>query len=106
LAVRQAYEAGGGKRALEFSCKCVRRMLELGSADHAETLQLLEDKLPLEEDALAGVESKRFERVDYLEKDIVRKQRRRFMILEEKVKQMQEQKALSGGQKTFDIRRL
>jgi len=43
------------------------------------------------------VESKRLERMDYLDKDIVRKQRRRFMILEEKVKQIQEQKTLSGG---------
>jgi hypothetical protein len=41
--------------------------------------------------------------MEYLDKDIVRKQRRRFNLLEEKVAQMQEDNAISGGNKTGNM---
>ena len=50
---------------------------------------------------MAPIETKAAERLEYLEKDIVRKQRRRFNFLEEKVKQIQE---ASGGAKQFNMK--
>ena len=44
--------------------------------------------------------------MEYLDKDIVRKQRRRFNLLEEKVAQMQEDNAISGGNKTGNMEQL
>ena len=58
-------------------------------------------------DELVGlIESKVTERSEYLDKDIVRKQRKRFQVLEEKVQQMQEDKSISGGNKVTDIEKL
>ena len=58
-------------------------------------------------DELVGViESKVSERTEYLDKDIVRKQRKRFQALEDKVQQMQEDKTISGGNKVTDIEKL
>ena len=58
-------------------------------------------------DELVGlIESKVTERTEYLDKDIVRKQRKRFQVLEEKVQQMQEDKSMSGGNKVTDIEKL
>ena len=55
---------------------------------------------------IAQIENKMVERLEYLDKDIVRKQRKRFNILEEKVKIMVEQKSISGGNKTLDMKKL
>jgi hypothetical protein len=58
-------------------------------------------------DELVGlIESKVTERTEYLDKDIVRKQRKRFQVLEEKVQQLQEDKSMSGGNKVTDIEKL
>lgn len=58
-------------------------------------------------DELVGlIESKVTERTEYLDKDIVRKQRKRFQVLEEKVQQLQEDKSISGGNKVTDIEKL
>jgi hypothetical protein len=58
-------------------------------------------------DELVGlIESKVTERTEYLDKDIVRKQRKRFQALEDKVQQMQEDKSISGGNKVTDIEKL
>jgi hypothetical protein len=45
------------------------------------------------------VENKNVERIEYLDKDIVRKQRHMFNLLEEKVAQMQEDNTISGRNK-------
>jgi hypothetical protein len=58
-------------------------------------------------DELVGlIEIKVTERTEYLDKDIVRKQRKRFQVLEEKVQQLQEDKSMSGGNKVTDIEKL
>lgn len=79
-------------RFLELACKCVRRALETGDyesfADLGEKI-VNEIKVPEEDESL--VESIINERVGYLEKDIVRKQRIRFEALEQKVKEMIEE---------------
>jgi hypothetical protein len=54
----------------------------------------------------AAVETRMNERLEYLEKDIVRKQRKRFAALEDRVKQMLEQQSLSGGNATLGTRKL
>lgn len=58
------------------------------------------------DELISLVESKTGERLEYLDKDIVRKQRRRFNVLEEKVAQLQEDKTISGGNKTMNIEQL
>jgi len=45
-------------------------------------------------------------RVENLSLDIVQKQRKRFMVLEEKVKQMLESKTLSGGENKITTKQL
>jgi hypothetical protein len=66
--------------------------MELGLQTFAELEEILANKIKLgsaQVDELVGlVESKIGERLEYLDKDIVRKQRRRFNILEEKVQQL------------------
>jgi len=66
--------------------------MELGLQTFAELEEILANKIKLgsaQVDELVGlVESKICERLEYLDKDIVRKQRRRFNILEEKVQQL------------------
>jgi hypothetical protein len=52
------------------------------------------------------VENKNVERIEYLDKDIVRKQRHRFNLLEEKVAQMQEDNIISGGNKQGNLEQL
>jgi hypothetical protein len=68
----------------------VRRAMELGLSNFAELEETLNSKVKVPEDVLALIETKLSERLEYLEKDIVRKQRKRFNILEEKVHHMQE----------------
>lgn len=63
--------------------------MELGLQTFAELEDLLANKIKMGsqavEELVSVVETKITERLEYLEKDIVRKQRRRFNILEEKV---------------------
>lgn len=76
-ALIQARAAGtGNPRFMEFCCKCARRALETGDypsfAELAE--QLREGAKPAGDDE-AAVETRVNERLEYLGKDIVRKQR-------------------------------
>lgn len=84
--------------------------MELGLQTFAELEDILQNKVKLgsaQVDELVGlIETKVTERTEYLEKDIVRKQRKRFQVLEEKVQQMQEDKSISGGNKVTDIEKL
>jgi hypothetical protein len=84
--------------------------MELGLQTFAELEEILSNKVKLGSssvDELVGViESKVSERTEYLDKDIVRKQRKRFQALEDKVQQMQEDKTISGGNKVTDIEKL
>lgn len=48
----------------------------------------------------------RSDRFECLDQDIVKKQRKRFEILEERVKQMLEQKSLNGGDTKFNTKQL
>lgn len=84
--------------------------MELGLQTFAELEDILQNKVKLgsaQVDELVGlIESKVTERTEYLDKDIVRKQRKRFQVLEEKVQQMQEDKSISGGNKVTDIEKL
>ena len=66
-------------------------------AQSFEELAALVDGVKLPEAEMAQLETKLSERVNYLEKDIVRKQRKRFMLLEEKVKEMQETHMVAGA---------
>lgn len=63
--------------------------MELNLQSFAELEDILANKIktgPSQvEELVSLVETKITERIDYLEKDIVRKQRRRFNTLEEKV---------------------
>lgn len=84
-----AFDQGSqNPKYLEFACKCIRRALELSLGTFPELEDLLAVKLKTQD--FPAIESKAGERLDYLQKDIVRKQRRRFNLLEEKVKQIQE----------------
>ena len=60
--------------------------MELGIGTFQELEDILTHKIKLPETLIAAIENKASERIEYLEKDIVRKQRRRFNMLEEKVK--------------------
>mmetsp|Transcript_9422 Transcript_9422/g.8932 ORF Transcript_9422/g.8932 Transcript_9422/m.8932 type:complete len:105 (-) Transcript_9422:303-617(-) len=83
----QQYDSGQpNSRYLEFCCKCVRRSMELGLQQFGELEEILNSKVKLPEDVLGPVETKFAERVEYLSQDIVRKQRKRFNLLEEKSK--------------------
>jgi hypothetical protein len=102
-----AHEAGNeNPRYLEFSCKCVRRALEIGDYESFESLaeRIRDVKIP--EDDEAAVENTLNERIGYLQKDIVRKQRKRFDTLEQKVQQMLEQQSLTGGNNTLGPKKL
>lgn len=84
--------------------------MELGLQSFNELEDILANKIKVgsaaADELVALVENKISERLEYLEKDIVRKQRRRFNALEEKVQQLQEQKSISGGNVTFNIEKL
>lgn len=64
------------------------------------------DGVKVPEDDEAAIETRVNERLEFLDKDIVRKQRKRFAALEEKVKQMLEQQTLSGGNSTLGTKKL
>jgi predicted transcriptional regulator len=63
--------------------------MELGLQTFAELEEILQNKVKVgsaQVDELVGlIESKVTERLEYLDKDIVRKQRKRFQALEDKV---------------------
>ena len=84
--------------------------MELGLQSFAELEDIIANKIKTGsqqvEELVSIVETKITERLEYLEKDIVRKQRKRFAVLEEKVKQLQEEKSLSGGNQQFNIEKL
>lgn len=84
--------------------------MELNLQSFNELEEILSNKVklgsPQVEELVSLVETKITERIDYLEKDIVRKQRRRFNALEEKVQQLQEEKSISGGNMVMDIEKL
>ena len=107
-AVLNAFDpANPNAKYLEFACKCIRRSMELGLQSFTDLEDILANKIKLGgatvEELVSVVESKVTERMEYLDKDIVRKQRRRFNLLEEKVAQMQEDNAISGGNKTANL---
>jgi len=69
--------------------------MELGLQTFAELEDVISNKVvklgsTTVDELVAVVESKVTERIEYLDKDIVRKQRQRFFILEEKVQKLQE----------------
>ena len=74
------------KRYLEFICKCVRRAMELPETDFNELNDTLSHKIKVDAACEEGVLGLLTARVENLTQDIVVKQRKRFMILEEKVK--------------------
>ena len=82
-----AHDAGNeNPRYLEFCCKCIRRAMETGDYDSFEALaEKIRDGVKIPEDDEAAVENAINERIGYLDKDIVRKQRKRFDALEQKV---------------------
>ena len=95
---------------MEFACKCVRRSMELGLQSFTDLEEILANKIKLGsaavDELVSLVENKNVERIEYLDKDIVRKQRRRFNLLEEKVAQMQEDNTISGGNKQGNLEQL
>lgn len=107
-ALISANDAGNANsRFLEFACKCVRRAMEIGDFDsYDELAEKVNNGVKISEEDEALVESILNERIGYLEKDIVRKQRIRFEALEERVKQMLEQQTLNGGNVTLGPRKL
>ena len=81
--------------------------METGDYTSLEELgQQVKEAVKVPEDDEAAIETRINERLEYLNKDIVRKQRKRFAALEEKVKQMLEQQALSGGNSTLGVKKL
>jgi hypothetical protein len=107
-ALIQAQQAGTeNPRFLEFCCKCIRRALEAGDFQSYEELgQRSSEGVPVPEEDEAAIETRINERLEYLDKDIVRKQRKRFAALEERVKQMLEQQSLSGGNASLGPKKL
>ena len=75
------------RNIFEFCCKCIRRAMETGDyASFEELGQRINEGVKVAEDDEAAVETRINERLEYLNKDIVRKQRKRFAALEERVK--------------------
>jgi hypothetical protein len=110
-AVLNAFDpANPNPKYLEFCCKCIRRSMELGLQTFTDLEDIIQNKVKQGnaqvEELVSLVESKTGERIEYLDKDIVRKQRRRFNVLEEKVAQLQEDKTISGGNKVMNIEQL
>lgn len=81
--------------------------MESGDFSSFEELgRQIRDGVQVTEEDEAAIESRINERIEYLDKDIVRKQRKRFAALEEKVKQMLEEQSLSGGNTGFGTKKL
>jgi len=103
-----AHDAGTeNPRYLEFCCKCIRRAMEINDYESLEALGVkIKEGVKVSEEDEAAIETRINERLEYLDKDIVRKQRKRFAALEERVKQMLEQQSLNGGNGTLGPRKL
>ena len=71
--------------------------MELPEIKIDELLDMLVNKIKIAASIETDVNELIAKRVDYLDKDIVLKQRKRFEQLEEEVKILLEQKALNGG---------
>jgi hypothetical protein len=84
-------------RLLEFCCKCIRRAMELPELKVDELIDLLINKVKIDNKVEIDVSDILTKRFELLEQDIVLKQRRRFEQLEVEVKVLLEQKALNGG---------
>lgn len=78
--------------------------------DDYESLEQLgnrvRDEVKIAEEDEAAIETRINERLEYLDKDVVRKQRKRFAALEEKVKQILEEQSLTGGNASLGPRKL
>jgi hypothetical protein len=95
--VSQPDAAEENKYFLEFCCKCIRRAMEMPDANLEELAETLDSKVKCSDAVMEGVLAILSKRLENLDSDIVVKQRHRFEVLEEKVKTMLEQKALSDG---------
>lgn len=73
---------------LELYCKGVRRVMEIGTMSRDEIIAILQ-KIKEPEELAGSVNNKISEKLDHLQKDIVRKQRLRFQILENKLKELE-----------------
>lgn len=74
------------KRYLEFVCKCVRRAMELPETDFNELNETLTNKVKIDTACEEGIAAMLKTRLENLASDIVEKQRKRFAVLEDKVK--------------------
>lgn len=72
--------------------------MELPESNMQEVAEFLNTKLQITCEEYQPILDSVEKRVQNLNEDVVVKQRKRFEILEEKVKEMLEQKTLSGGQ--------
>ena len=91
---------------IEFCCKCVRRAMELPETDLNELATILVDKVSVSEEVSQRVNAILGERIEHLENDVVTKQRSRFELLEARVKDLLEERALSGGNTQMNARQL
>lgn len=81
--------------------------METNDYESLEALgQKIKEGVKVSEEDEAAIETRINERIEYLDKDIVRKQRKRFAALEDRVKQMLEQQSLSGGNGTLGPKKL
>ena len=72
--------------------------MELPETDLNELNDTLNTKVKVDQTTEEGVITLLKNRIENLNQDIVVKQRSRFQILEEKVKEMLERRTLSGGE--------
>jgi hypothetical protein len=104
--VSQPDAAEENKHFLEFCCKCIRRAMEMPDAHLEELAETLDSKVKCSDAVMEGVLAILSKRLENLDSDIVVKQRHRFEVLEEKVKTMLEQKALSDGNNQVTAKQL
>ena len=90
-------EGEENRQYMEFCCKCVRRAMEQPDTNLEELAEILDSKIKTAPESTEGVLKILENRLSNLDQDIVVKQRHRFEMLENKVKTMLEQKALSDG---------
>ncbi len=80
--------------------------MELPETDLNELNDTLNTKVKVDLTAEEGVITLLKNRIENLNQDIVVKQRSRFQILEEKVKEMLEKRTLSGGENKITTKQL
>ncbi len=76
-------------KLLEFTVKAFRRVMEQGKHTYEELKEIIE-KVELDDELLGPLKNKIHERKELMAQDVVRKQRKRFLLLEEKVAEMQQ----------------